>query len=169
MTARMLDPRRKEILGLIGAAAAGLKDQRMAELLERGCYNHAVAVCATEGATPSWNNSVFVSDYSAQAFKIISNLEFPEFVAALNTGAINPRVAANLPVEELSPSSLFKERQDITRREDIKIEGATSTKYKCPKCSERSARLREEQIRCADEGATGFADCTGCGHTWKIY
>ncbi len=169
----MVDKRRI-ILDRIEQAtrAAHVEVPRVGELLERSCYNAAVISCTSQGINPTWKSPVLMSEYSACADKIIYNLEqFPggDFATGLNAGTINPRIAASMTVEELNPSSLARERNEIITRSSIKIQGNLSTKYKCPKCSEKSARIREEQIKCSDEGATGFADCTVCGFTWRIY
>jgi len=37
----------------------------------------------------------------------------------------------------------------------------------CPKCPADSAYFYELQIRSADEPATIFYQCTGCGHNWR--
>ncbi|MBI4016806.1 MAG: transcription factor S [Candidatus Aenigmarchaeota archaeon] len=39
----------------------------------------------------------------------------------------------------------------------------------CPKCMHKHAQFFEVQTRAADEPATKFYKCQGCGHTWRDY
>jgi DNA-directed RNA polymerase subunit M/transcription elongation factor TFIIS len=150
-------------------------DPRAAELLERGCYNFAIEQCTFEGVNATATNPLFIGAYSACAAKLLWNLDPCGFGAnqelhrGMMSGSINPRFAAWLSVEELNPLSLAAEKAAISYRENMDDPLAISRRYRCPKCRESSTRLRNEQIRCGDEGATGFADCTICGYTWKIY
>lgn len=150
-------------------------DPRCPELLERSCFNHAIAQCHAVNIVPTFNNPVFLAAYSAAASKLLNNLDprgpggGADFAGALRSGKINPRFAAGIPVDELNPSSLSAEIDMIDRRKNMANPQTVSHRYKCPKCSESSARLRNEQIRCGDEASTGFADCTVCNYTWKIY
>ena len=39
----------------------------------------------------------------------------------------------------------------------------------CQKCKHKHAQFFEMQTRAADEPATKFYKCEGCGHTWRDY
>jgi DNA-directed RNA polymerase subunit M/transcription elongation factor TFIIS len=150
-------------------------DPRYPALLERGCFNHAIEQCVLVNVTPTFNNTTFLTAYSAAVSKLLYNLDPQslgkngELASLLRSGAINPRFAATLPVDELNPQSLAADIDIIDRRKNSANTKTVSHRYKCPKCSKSSAYLRNEQIRCGDEASTGFADCAECNHTWKIY
>ena len=47
------------------------------------------------------------------------------------------------------------------------LTGIIACAVSCPKCPADSAYFYELQIRSADEPATIFYQCTGCGHNWR--
>jgi len=165
---------RQTVRDRLAALCDGL-DPRCGLLLERGCYNNAIAQCTHAGMTATSTNPIFLAAYNANIAKILWNLDpaglgaNQELRNGLAGGSINPRYAADLPAEDLNPLSLAVEKAIITRRENLEDPTVVSRRYRCRKCGESSTRLRDVQIRCGDEGSTGFADCTVCGYSWVIY
>ena len=47
------------------------------------------------------------------------------------------------------------------------IETLATVEKKCPKCGNKTAFFKSQQIAYADEPETEFYKCTKCGHTWR--
>lgn len=70
--------------------------------------------------------------------------------------------------EDAFPSKLKMNRSVVktSLKKDELEEGAT-IKEKCPKCGNDEMQYHTLQLRSADEGATVFYTCTGCGYKFR--
>ncbi|CCH60869.1 hypothetical protein TBLA_0D03700 [Henningerozyma blattae CBS 6284] len=70
--------------------------------------------------------------------------------------------------DDAFPSTLRSKRSVVKtslKKDELK-EGAT-IKEKCPKCGNEEMQYHTLQLRSADEGATVFYTCTGCGYKFR--
>jgi DNA-directed RNA polymerase I subunit RPA12 len=70
--------------------------------------------------------------------------------------------------DDAFPSSL-RLKQSVVKtvlKSDELEEGAT-IKEKCPQCGNEEMQYHTLQLRSADEGATVFYTCTGCGYRFR--
>ncbi|CAG89772.1 DEHA2F23540p [Debaryomyces hansenii CBS767] len=80
---------------------------------------------------------------------------------------------ANLKVitqssEDAFPSALKMKRSVVkTSLKNDELEEGATIKEKCPKCGTEEMQYHVLQLRSADEGATVFYTCTGCGYRFR--
>jgi DNA-directed RNA polymerase subunit M/transcription elongation factor TFIIS len=81
--------------------------------------------------------------------------------------SINPRMCAYLDGLEINPSRSQKYLDEISLREQQKIDKKFTTQYPCPQCGVRRATFKSVQSRGLDEDNTLYILCDSCGHTWR--
>lgn len=81
--------------------------------------------------------------------------------------AVNPPP----PNEQITKDARIKRKpvDDALADDEASWQGAATTQVACPKqgCESSRAAFIEVQIRSADEPATLFYRCVGCGHMWR--
>jgi len=122
------------------------------------------------------NNKIFINEYSAVYYKIISNIDKVssvsscELIAKISDFYLNePARIDDLPYmtsAELSPNKNDELRKIVYIRQNIQIDKKFSQNYTCPRCKLKKAVYTETQRRSADEAADIRLECTGCGCIW---
>lgn len=70
--------------------------------------------------------------------------------------------------EDAFPSALRMKRSVVkTSLNTDELEDGATIKEKCPKCGNEEMQYHTLQLRSADEGATVFYTCTGCGYKFR--
>ena len=85
----------------------------------------------------------------------------------LNNEKGNNYVAFMSP-EQLHPEKWKACLDHMKTKEEQENVIATTSLYKCKKCGERKATLRQMQIRCSDEPVSTFITCQVCYNTFVI-
>lgn len=131
----------------------------VATQLEYGCRKVAL-----RGASAHYTTA-----YSALAYSIADALRDPncELLIAILSGRIHACRAASFDIQELCPSVLRAERDEVEIRKQQKIEQKTSSVHMCKKCGLRKTLVREMQTRSSDEAPTLAIQCVNCGYCWS--
>jgi len=145
-----------------------------AKALEASCFNAAVLASKESEEPPrrQWDSPAFVDIYSTRCGTINGLLDVDSIacrnygaflVANLLSGAISPENVGDRSARDICPLATAKERADILKRTEQKIEQKKSTLFKCPHCHERCCVYREVQRRCLDEPPDYPCLCLACG------
>lgn len=88
--------------------------------------------------------------------------------ASYDASAFSNLKVVTQSAEDAFPSKLRMNRSVVktSLKQDELEEGAT-IKEKCPKCGNEEMQYHTLQLRSADEGATVFYTCTGCGYRFR--
>ena len=138
--------------------------------LERGCFNDAVVSCTRDGIDRWFSNQPFTRRYSANCYKILSNLDPRSSIHLLDElieGKIVPVEVVSMTSYELCPAASKREHDEIELRMNQHIEEKVSLRYRCPKCNENKTVPREYTGRAADESTCFSIKCISCGYIWR--
>lgn len=164
---------------LVNSVVDNLTMQKMALNLERGIFNYTLDTWLDGGEKTEVWNDMFKSFYIARAVTICDNLN-PS--GSVKNTTLLPRLLLRqvneFQVAYFKASELFAERWN----EHVKLYGidietqvfkqneteAPEGLFKCGKCKSRKTTYYQLQTRSADEPATTFVTCVGCGNRWKF-
>jgi hypothetical protein len=147
--------------------------------IERSCYNATIAAAqaAERPVLREWKaGGEFEALYSARCGVVVSHLDpcssvvqahGPYAFERLASGEWSAADVGRMEAHALCPAASEKMREEIARRQEQKVEEATSRFYACPKCKARHCTYREVQTRSLDEPATIQCRCLSCGHHWN--
>lgn len=140
---------------------------RLVLLVERGCYNRAIADAASKGWEANWNSKKFAALYSTHCNKYINALAANSgyYVNQLVNGTMDP--AVDYTNIELDPESTQSERSLIEKRREQKVHEKYFKSKQCHKCGGKKIVGCEYQSRAADEGSSFSYKCTECGNVWR--
>lgn len=123
--------------------------------------------------------SNYIFTYDTDEEYIVSNIialryetknEKIEMVNKINNFLIeNIDEFKNLNVDIICKSPYFEEQIEMERRkeEERKLEEIVEEGIEtCYKCNSKRIRIMYKQVRSADEGETGFFECSECGNKW---
>lgn len=143
----------------------GIDIDRIIRRMERSCFEVAVRSCQNDGYERAWDIPVFVDRYSAECYKVITNI--PALYKGLMSGVIDPRNVAYMSSYEMNPEASKKERNDIAIRKSVVGATKVSRSYRCKKCGGNETKLMEYSARGIDEAMTISVECVNCGHSWR--
>ena len=107
----------------------------------------------------------FVPKVSPGALK--TKMFCPACKTLLKLSAHKTCLNCSAPVEEkIEFSEQIKQKQE-PKAQALNIETMATVQQKCPKCGNREAYFKSQQIAYADEPETEFYKCTKCWHTWR--
>jgi DNA-directed RNA polymerase subunit M/transcription elongation factor TFIIS len=158
-----------------GALAAVAGDAAMAEDLERGIFNAAVAFATAKGIVRNWQNPRFAEAYVSAYRYVRGNLDPSCYVG-------NTRLFARLVEGEFAPHEVPSMRpehafpevwKDVLDRKVLKDSyrdkpESMTDQYKCKKCKKNKTAYTELQTRSADEPMSVFISCLTCGNRWRL-
>ncbi len=149
------------------------KDMReeMVISLERSCLNRTIDLADEKHIYKDWTDNGFLNIYARETNRVISHLDDDildchTIIMRLLNDELDPNVIAYMTSKELMPEKTAAIEYIINIRNNQKIQGKTSTMYKCPKCGHRESSIRETQLRSLDEGANILAACHNCTFSW---
>lgn len=139
--------------------------------IELSCYNKSVHDATKKLIHIDWDNIKFINIYARESNRVLSHLDDTtldcyNIIQQIFNNDISPINIAYMHSKELMPEKTAEIEHIIQIRNSQKIEGKTSTMYKCPKCNHRESSIRETQIRSLDEGANILATCHNCTFSW---
>ena len=139
---------------------------------ERGAFNSALVVASANGIPKTWADPRFVDVYRDRAMAVLLNLtpDNPALLADVSSGRLRPRDLASMSPDDLCPEKSGPRNLDFVVRLANTYHykpAASSSEFRCRKCGERKCNVSEAQTRSADEGASLFVTCIGCGHRWR--
>jgi len=141
--------------------------------IERGCYNKVINQCAACGILCAWTERKFAERYSAECYRIVVNLDPKSSVGStylgesILKGAIDANELSNMSNYELNPSCSAAERDEISLRNEQKVEQKVSKAYTCAKCGGKETTMKKYQGRAADEDVNISIRCVNCGAIWR--
>lgn len=160
----------------------------IAELIELGIYNHAVEKIFERHLQIDWTDWRFSETYSNIAYNVKINLDPNSSVNAnhdektrtflvsamyafheRSDDALTPESLGAASSVDLNPLINQVYLEEISLREQQKIEMKFSKMYRCGRCKKSKTRIREIQSASLDEGSTLFITCIACGNRWRQY
>lgn len=141
--------------------------------IERCCFNKAVMSSIEDGIDRRWANPKFVGRYSAECYRVLSNIDHTSsvrsdyLISEIIAGRIDAAEVAELSSYELCPMASQAERDEIDLRMQQKVDMKISRAYTCSKCHKNETQLKRYQASRADEDSTISIRCINCGHVWR--
>lgn len=150
-------PYRSKIIALFNETV----DMKVAQRLEIGVFEVTYEMC--KDIHKSFTNPVFRDRYSAEAYKLSSNLPVIEIPDDPNAQYDLARKTSS----ELNPAASESIRTEIDKRRGVEIEKTKDESECCPKCSERDVDSIIYQASAGDEASTKSIKCLKCGYGWR--
>jgi transcription elongation factor S-II len=147
-----------------------LKNEKNTINLEKGIFNFALNEAKNRKVVKKWDNPYFVQIYIDRLRSIFTNLNNPNILEQLNSGAIKAHTIAFMTHQEMRPEKwdeliTAKSKRDKNKFE-TNLEAATDT-FTCRKCKSNKCTYMQLQLRSADEPMTTFVTCLSCGNRWR--
>jgi len=137
---------------------------------EKAAFNVAVTRCRKRQVVAhgkhvpaTWEDHWFRDLYAKTVRQGVNALRDADVRRRYRDDSVSPRDLVALPAWELRP--------DMWRREiavdAVKLESIPDGSVRCRKCGSKKTTWTTKQLRSADEPATAFFTCFGCGRHWK--
>jgi DNA-directed RNA polymerase subunit M/transcription elongation factor TFIIS len=144
-------------LGLAPAAAT---------IVERSCYNAAIAENTAKGQSLLLDSREFIYRYEAITCRVCLHLDRQSAAYVDGLAACDLKKIGFMTSAELNPAANAHIREEIAVRSAQKIKLKTSTAYRCKKCGKNCTTYEEYQGRSGDEQSNFSFKCLVCGHCW---
>lgn len=107
------------------------------------------------------------TDYTIMFEKICMAIMETDIIDRLISSELKVEDIYNMSLDEMNPAANEDIRNEITTRQNVKIDIKTSKMYRC-KCGGNETLVESKQIRRADEPPTVTARCITCGRKWVV-
>ena len=153
-----------------------LQREVIARNIEKGVFNHVIAVCSERQVAKRWENPVFKEMYLGKIRSLYTNLKTDSYVGNKDfktkvlAKEFDWETLVNLQAHEVFPGNWKEIFDKRAKRDKLKYElkpEAMTDAFKCHRCGSRSCSYYEVQTRSADEPMTQFINCLDCGNRWK--
>jgi len=147
----------------------------LVDVIENSCYTLTTQILQSDNI-----NNKFINKYTIYFRKIIYNLDVNSEVGTntlmtfvldklFNNDIQSLSFIANMPSDNMSPSSLEEERKNVYNRLNIKVEQKASKFRRCVKCKNKTVVYTIHQYRASDEPSGLSCKCIDpiCGHEWS--
>lgn len=131
--------------------------------LERACWNESIRKTNELGKVANFNNPSFCHIYSEENSRLIGLiLNSKSFCDSLRSNPMTANTACIQMSEELAPDLFEEARNEITIRQNQRVEPKVSATRACKKCGNRSLSKLEYMGKALDELATNSFKCLVC-------
>lgn len=150
-----------------------LGDPVLAKRLEVCLWNWTVQSCERDGIPLYWDNPRVRYRYTTRALGLEYNVRHaPGIRDRITRGELSVKAFAGMAPHEMWPERWEEAYAKVAAKQlrheaDVDPANAPDGAYTCHRCKSKKTVYTELQIRSADEPATIFVRCLGCGKAWK--